>query len=195
MVTGQFNKVFYQFATKFWVNRAFIGIIRDVNFRGVCNHWQNVDFNIPGSNILMCTLTNEGMEKVTAMSLTSSDLLDPLRSVYGTSTVDTSLRETFFCRYDLDPAAGHGAYSSFTAGYTLDNYYKFYGGLSPTGFVKGEGYNGLGEWVVFFSGAASCFNYYEFVDGAFFSGQRSARYLLQSLGSRVRVGNACENWN
>jgi monoamine oxidase len=194
-VTGQYNKFFCKFTSRFWDNTQYIGILRNEQFRGVCNHWQNVDYNIPGSNILMCTLTNEGMERFHAMKLTTSDLLEPLRRVYGCDVVDNSLQETYFNRYDLDPAAGYGAYSSYQAGYTIKDFYEFYGGLSPTGYVQGEGHNSFGEWIVHISGAASCLEYMEYVDGAFYSGQRSARYVLKSLGlSTIEVGTECENY-
>ena len=193
-VTGQYNKLFYKFTTKFWENKQFIGILRDNTYRGVCNHWHNIDLNNPGSKILMCTLTNEGMEKVIEMNLNTTDLLEPLRIVYGANVVDSSLQDTLFSRFDLDPSTGNGAYASFQSGYTIDQNYQFWGGNGPSGFVKGEGYNTAGDWIVHLSGAASCFEYNEQVDGAYYAGQRSARYVLRSLGSTIPPITACEDW-
>jgi hypothetical protein len=140
-------------------------------------------------------MTTEGMEKYISMELTESDLLEPLRVVYGQALVDTSFEESYLVRHDLDPATGYGAFSGIQAGFTVADYYNYYGGNSPDGFVQGEGYNSLGEWIVHISGAASCYEYHELVDGAFLAGQRSARFVLKSLGVNINVNNKCDPWN
>jgi monoamine oxidase len=199
--TGQYNKVFFRFNTSFWgpsgALNQFIGIIRSNQYRDVCTHWQNVHYNIPGSNILMCTLTDSGMAKFKSLSLTTDDLLDPLRDVYGNNTVNVAYQDVIMARWDLDPSSGYGAYASFRAGYNFDQYYALWGGRSHDGFTQGAGYNAVGQWIVHLSGAASCFEYNEQIDGAYYSGIRSARNVLKSFPWRfwyVRYFTACEDF-
>jgi hypothetical protein len=139
-------------------------------------------------------MTDEGMKKVTSMKLITNDLLDPLRTVYGQNVVNNAVVDTYLARWDREPATGYGAFSYFKAGYTVDDYYKFYGG-APAYYKlgKGEGVNKAGQWVVHLGGSASCFNYYELVDGAYYSGKRSARFVLRSLGYKnVTLVRACD---
>ena len=192
MVMGQYNRVYFKFKKQFWDTSNFIAVLRQQEDRGLCNHWQNLNVNIPGSNIIQCTLTNEGMETMVSKQLTTSDLLEPFRKVYGASVVNSELTETLFPRFDLDPTTGFGAFSYFASGYTLNQYYSFWGGGNGTGFVKGEGYNDSGEWIVHLSGSASCFAFYEYIDGAFHSGARSARNVLRSLGYDVSLSSPCD---
>lgn len=200
--TGQYNKVFFTFNTDFWGSTAkqFIGILSPSKYRDVCNHWSNMNTNIPNSNILMCTLTTSGMKKFISMNLTTYDLLEPLRIVYGHEVVNNAYKDVVISRWDLDPAAGFGAYASFMSGYTLDQYYSFWGGYrTHQGYMKGEGYNQYNEWIVHLSGSASCFEYNEQVDGAYCSGQRSARNVLRSFESSSKYSHIqplreCENF-
>lgn len=197
---GQFNKVFVQFNHNFWSNntnkqesnntsssnnnKQYIGILRESQYRGVCNHWLNFNSIVKDSNTLLCFITTEGMQNYIRMNLTENDLLDPLRIVYGIDIVNDSYEDIYMTRWDLDPSSGYAAYSSFTSGYTYNQSTLFFGGWNGNDFVEGVGYNNNAnnEWIVHISGAASCFNYNEQVDGAYYSGIRSARYVLFSLG-------------
>jgi hypothetical protein len=183
MHMGQYSKFFVKFKNNFWGNNQFLGILRPKAFQGVCSHWNNLDYYIPGSKMLMCSMTDEGMAKYISMNMTTNDLLKPLRNVYGTKVVNREIVTTYLSRWDQEPTTGYGSFSSFKAGYTLEDYYKFFGGAPPEyEYGNGEGVNKAGEWVVHIGGAASCFEYYEYVDGAYYAGQRSAGFVLQSLG-------------
>jgi hypothetical protein len=108
--------------------------------------------------------------------------------------VNNAVVDKYLSRWDKEPRTGYGSYSSFKAGYTLEDYYNFFGG-APAEYElgKGEGTNKAGQWVVHIGGAASCLNYYELVDGAYYAGQRSARFVLKSLGYKnVTLLRACD---
>ena len=62
--TGQFDKVFFKFKENFWgTDHEFIATLRNSTYRYICNHWQNLDVHLPGSKLLFCLLSDEGVKK------------------------------------------------------------------------------------------------------------------------------------
>ncbi|CAB9523216.1 Polyamine oxidase [Seminavis robusta] len=193
---AQYIKVFYQFSTKFWDSKQFVYVMRDVSQRGQCHHWQDMDVEIPGSGIIRCELMTEAFEALidsTTLELSAAtldSLLDPLRSAYGTSTVGTPIA-TYYPKLNLDRDFGYGAYGNWQVGRTFSEFARFFGGVDEfSSRCDHNGCNSLGEWIVQFSGSASCYEHSEFVHGAFFAGQRSARFAMDSLGKDVDTGKS-----
>lgn len=82
---------------------------------------------------------------------------------------------------------GYGSYAYWSpkkpdsdAGYTFDDYFRFYG-IGP--YIDTCEHNGCdnGEWIMKISGTCSCFEYWELVRGAYSGGVRSANYVLRDL--------------
>lgn len=185
---AQYIKVFYQFSSKFWDSTQFVYTMKDVANRGQCHHWQDMDSLISGSRILRCELMTEAFlalldsstQELSATTLNS--LLDPLRLAYGTNTVGTPIA-TYYPKLNKDADFGYGAYANWKIGKSFTDFAKYFGGINNLAAVcDHNGCNSQGDWILHFSGAASCFEHAEFVHGAFYSGQRSARWVLNSLG-------------
>jgi len=187
-VMTQYIKVFYQFETPFWDNTEFVEITRDPADRGKCHHWQNMEVAIPGSSIIRCELMTEAflelLDPVTQdlSADTLSALLDPLRLVYGSDTVGSPI-DVFYPKLNKDVDFGFGAYGNWKIGKSFTDFAHFFGGIPVlTRPCDHNGCNNQGEWIVHLSGSASCYDHSEFVHGGFFSGQRSARFVLDDLG-------------
>jgi Flavin containing amine oxidoreductase len=185
---AQFIKVFYQFQTKFWDNTPFIYTIRDVDNRGKCHNWQDMDFLIPGSRIIRCELMTEAfLDLIDEDTKSLSDdtllsLLEPLRVAYGNESVGTPIA-MYYPKINLDPNFGYGAYANWKIGSTLVNFANYFGGVpNLVNKCDHNGCNADRDWIVHLSGSASCYEHAEYVHGAYFAGQRSARFVLDSLG-------------
>lgn len=200
---AQYVKIFYQFDIPFWDGTEFTEVTRGPANRGHCHHWQNMELAIPGSGIIRCELMTEAfLELVDAdtqelSASTLDSLLDPLRAAYGPEVVGDPI-DVYYPKLNKDVDFGYGAYSAWKIGKTFTDFAKFFGGISElTGYCEHNGCNADDEWVLHLSGSASCYDYSEFVHGGYFSGQRSARHVLASLGYDVKSGNSgCDAyWN
>ncbi|CAB9510333.1 Flavin containing amine oxidoreductase [Seminavis robusta] len=192
MKMAQYIKVTYQFENQFWDDIEFIRVLREAGQRGHCNHWQNMNYFMPGSNIIRCELMTEAFEELLQQGgqrnlpeSTIDSLLDPLRLVYGADVVGTPIA-TYVNNVHTDVSFGFGAYSSWEIGYTFTQFGQFYGGIdSLTAYCEHNGCNSLQEWILHFSGSHTCFDQSETVHGAMFAGQRSANFVLSELGYNV----------
>ncbi|CAB9498514.1 Polyamine oxidase 1 [Seminavis robusta] len=198
---AQYVKIFYQFEEPFWGTTEFVEVARNPANRGLCNHWQNMDLAIPGSGIIRCELMTEGflalIDPVTEelSHATLDSLLDPLRAVYGNETVGAPL-DVYYPKINKDVDFGNGAYGAWQIGKSFTDFAKFYGGIDVlTNYCDHNGCNSAGEWILQMSGSASCYDHSEFVHGALFAGQRSARFALESLGYDVKTDTSeCDKW-
>lgn len=184
----QYIKVFYQFNTKFWDDTPFIYTQRPVGKRGQCHFWHDMDSLITGSAIIRCELMTEAFnalidpttKQLTAATLDS--LLDPLRDAYGSDTVGTPIA-TYYPKLNLDADFGYGAYANWRIGKTFQTFARYFGGIPNLhNDCDHNGCNAQNEWILHLSGAATCYAQAEFVHGAYFAGQRSARFALDSMG-------------
>jgi len=108
-------------------------------------------------------------------------LLDPLRAVYGDTTVGKPI-DMYYPKLNKDKDYGNGAYGNWKIGKTFTDFAKFFGGTELTSYCDFNGCNSQKEWILQLSGSASCYDYSEFVHGAYFSGLRSSRFALESMG-------------
>ena len=198
---AQYIKVFYQFNETFWNDTEFVEIMRDVDQRGHCHHWQNMDLFMPGSGLIRCELMTEAFEELIDPNTkelsdeTLLELLEPLRIVYGSETVGTPL-DMYYPKINLDADYGYGAYSYWKIGYSFTDFAKFVGGVEDlTPYCEHNGCNSNGDWVLFISGSATCYRWSEYVHGGYYAGQRSARFVLESMGYDVQgSNNQCDIW-
>lgn len=214
---GDYIKVFYEFKKNFWgstLKKEFLVSLQQKDNIGKCHHWQNLEADIyrnprlgtstrfvPGSNILFCTLIrpafrallNEGGK----MELTDTQLqklLDPLRRVFGSAVVDNNFMSVFYPKHNLNVDYGYGSYSNWVPGYSQTDYFKFYG-VGTAKNCEHNGCNEFGEWILHISGTCSCYEHWEFVHGAYYSGKRSANLVLHDLGYiDVVPASECEDF-
>lgn len=200
----QYIKIFYQFPIQFWDDEEFVEVALTPENRGKCHHWQNMELAIPGSVIIRCEIMTEAFESLldpTTQELSDETLiglLDPLKAVYGDAVVGTPI-DIYYPKINKDIDFGNGAYGNWKIGKTFTDFAHFFGGVTDlASYCDHNGCNAGGEWIVQLSGSASCYDYSEFVHGAYFSGQRSARFALESLGySGIRTDSSgCDTyWN
>lgn len=134
-------------------------------------------------------------------TLLTGKLLDPLRHAYADFKDPTGV---YYPDWKINIDTGYGSYSSWSASNQFEyyDYYRFYGG-GPAEYCK---HNGCScdadntfsckdpEWTLLFSGAASCLEYYEVVDGAYEAGVRSANYVLKDLvNPGIEVDTVCDD--
>jgi hypothetical protein len=127
-------------------------------------------------------------------SATLDALLDPLRIAYGSENVGTPL-DIYYPKLNLDADYGYGAYAYWKIGKTFTDFAKFFGGIEIlTPFCDHNGCNQNDDWVLHLSGSATCFRYAELVHGGYYSGIRSAKFVLESLGYENidAAGNDCD---
>lgn len=147
---------------------------------------------LPGSDILLCILSDEEWQLVKDEAELEDILLDPLRKTFGTSNVNMALDECKLINLEEEDGFGNAAYSAFTVGGNFEDYFSFFGGNSNNGFVKGFGVNNNDDWVVHICGSASCFNEYETVSGAVAGGDRCARNLLSTYGDFASISTSSD---
>ena len=187
---AQYTKIFYQFDRVFWdTDVEFIDIVRPLKQHGHCNNWQNMEHYLPGSGIIRCELMHASFEELkdpTTNELTPETLdylLGPLRLVYGAEVVGTPI-DVYYNALQLDKDYGYGAYGYWQIGRTFRDFASFFGGVEVlhSRCERHNGCNRNGEWILHISGSASCFMESEFVHGGYMAGERSARFVLDTLG-------------
>jgi hypothetical protein len=178
-----------------------------------CMSWQNMDAKrnnkrdgtdttyYPGSNVWICTLTTVAFNKILAagdgkrLSATQIDrLANPLRQIFPERPILPTDYKYYYPDWNLREHTGFGAYSDFQIGYNLRQYYAFYGG-GPIEPCEHNGCDANRKWRLHMSGTGSCIDNFEYVHGAYYSGQRSAKYVLAEMGKSVDTNFLlCEDW-
>ena len=196
----QFIKVFYQFQNKFWGDEEFILALNDdPSKRGHCDFFQNIattGYTTEDSNLLFCTIITESYLNLvdddgTLSESTLKSFLYPLALIFA--NYEEPLDMHYFA-WNNNEYSGHGSYASWevqpvkTWTENMESYFYFFGGWGsyyhnvPDGWYNAtNGYQG-DEWVLHLSGSASCFNHWELLEGAYYSGLRSANYILHEFG-------------
>jgi len=197
----QYIKIFYQFQNQFWDENQFIRTVRDEANRGHCHHWSN--FNAAGfeegSNIIRCEIMTEAfnalidpvtqdLEEATLLAL-----LEPLRKAYGAEAVGTPI-DIHYPKMNKDRDWGYGGYANWKIGSSFTQFAHMYGGVEDlVPYCEHNGCNANGEWTMMISGSATCYNWAEFVHGAYFAGEKAARNVLRELGYDVpTVESPCD---
>jgi len=215
MKVKQFFNVFYRFPSKFWERKAgkshYINTVRLENYDGISLSWSNLDREgiNPGSKTLMLTMVDDGFKKffrhenfrdreIGKSKL--KKLLRPLKAAFGDEYEDPI--EILYNKYHADKNFGYGAYSMWEVGYTPYDYFKFWGAYDfndYVGFCNHNGCNGIPsnndtEWILYLSGSGSCLLNWEWMEGAWSSGEMSAYLMMESLGIELhdwRASNGC----
>ena len=111
-----------------------------------------------------------------------------------------------YSKYHADKNFGYGSYSYWETGYSPSDYFKFWGAYDFGDYIsKSCDHNGCNgkpnkpntEWILYLSGAASCLDLWELVNGAWGSGEMSAYLMMESLGIELhdwRPDNLCYNY-
>lgn len=214
MKVKQFFNVFYRFPSKFWERRAgkshYIYTVRLENYNGISMAWSNLDREDlnPGSKTLMLTTSDDGFKmyfghdvhdyEISELKLKT--LLEPLKAVFVDEWKDPI--EILYNRYHADENFGYGAYSSWEEGYTPYDFFKFWGAYDFNSYVGFCDHNGCNappgknetEWILYLSGSGSCLLNWEWMEGAWSSGEMSAFLMMESLGIELhdwRQSNGC----
>ena len=198
---AQYVKIFYQFPSKFWDDNEMIRVALNNGERGHCHHWANMDHPkfFPGSLVIRCEIMTEGFDELkdTVTQDLSQEtllaLLDPVRTVYGSDNVPAPV-DVYYPKLNKDPDTGFGAYANWKVGKSFTDFARFFGGVEDVvPYCEHNGCNSNGEWTMMLSGSATCFDWSEFVHGAFFSGEKAAYLTLQELGYDVKFkGSPCD---
>ena len=189
-----YQRVFFKFTAPVGVNynrHLLITYDEEEGYNEAGHHWENMRVAGKGDGeYWYCTIVTEALEELSpngaALTATQLDtILDRLRlafpededkmtmGTYQTFVPDLVNRESF----------GFGSYGTLRPGTTLtDDFYPFFGGGILPQYCKHNGCDSNGNWRLHISGSASCYEHYELVDGALYSGERSANYVLFDMG-------------
>lgn len=201
MMGRNFFKVFCQFSTAFWNTTSYIWTVdSEQNAPNISKpvFWVNMNRFLPGSNMLMLVLFEESFEAFAGtdnlrQTNISTELLgtlmEPLQLAY-TDVYEPPIHY-YHNSWHSDVRTGYKAYADWKVGYTPWDYYAFYGGVNDTHYYiqadcehngcNGEPDDNATEWILYMSGSASCLEYWENVHGAYYAGEVSANYMLESL--------------
>ncbi|CAB9522006.1 Polyamine oxidase [Seminavis robusta] len=186
----QYVKIFYQFDSQFWDDNELIRVVRDVDHRGHCHHWANMNGEgfYPDSNMIRCEIMTEAFDELKdpitedLTNATLNMLLDPLRTAYGEANVPEPL-QVYYPKLNKDRDFGYGAYANWKTGFTFKQYAHMYGGVDGVvDYCEHNGCNSMGDWTMILSGSHTCYDQAEFTHGAYFAGEKAANQVLRELG-------------
>lgn len=169
-----YSKIFLSFPHKFW-NDSQYELYIDPDIRGAYAIWQDLslpDF-LPDSNIIFATVTDDLSYIVESQpeNVTIAGMLDVLGKMYP----DVEIPEpTGFLlpKWHSDPLF-RGSYSNWPTGYPKALHDQF---AAPVGRMM-------------FSGEATSYKYYGFMQGAYYEGIRAAEEVISCLaGGCATVG-------
>lgn len=169
-----YPKIFLSFPIKFW-NDSQYSLYIDPYSRGRYAVWQDLSLPgfLPDSNIISVTVTDQQSDLVEAQpeEVTKAELMETLGKMYpGVDIAEPN--GIFIPRWHSDPLF-RGSYSNWPAGYpkALHNQLR-----AP-----------VGEGRVIFSGEATSYKYYGFLQGAYFEGIRAAEEVLHLLRGGTHI--------
>jgi len=206
MQVGQQFQVFYQFKNKFWDemigNDSFFFTVSLDDPDGVSVSWWNLDREgmMPGSKIIMLDMVTKAFGKfvgknnmrrkrINKRKLRS--LLKPLKILFGDKYENP--KKMIYSDYHSNKDYGYGAFSYWKKGVSPTNYFNFWGRYDFGDYIRKCRHNGCNgppknkdtEWILYLSGAASCLDWFETMDGAWHSGEISAKLMMESLGIKL----------
>jgi polyamine oxidase len=181
---GTWIKVFFKFPEAFW-DKQLQWIIIGTKVRNLCSLWLNYDFVdttttlLPGSKMLMCGLDQDAVDKyfnTTNYSLKASDkavLLAPLKASFGSKYKEPVVAPRITNWLGDDAFLGSWERWVFNDNLNLYDYYDF---LQPRSVT-----NNANNRTLFFAGSGMCNRYWGFMHGAYYSGVKAARWVLNSF--------------
>lgn len=163
-------------------------------YNEIGHHWHNIAIHGMGDgSVWFVTLVsaevellasqNDGGETFSAEQIDM--ILDRLRLAFpdDAAKMEMGQYESFYPDLRNRESYGFGSYGNFRVGATLtENFYPFYGGGIEQTYCQHNGCDSTGRWRLHFSGSASCYEFYELVDGAVYSAERSVNYILFDMG-------------
>jgi polyamine oxidase len=165
-----YTKIFLSFPTKFWDDSQFLLYI-DPDTRGRYTVWQDLTLPgfLPDSNIIFVTVTEALSYTVEAQpeNTTMSEVLQVLAIMYPHVEIPEP-NGFLFPKWRADPLF-RGSYSNWPAGYPKALQDQL---AAPVGGGR-----------VVFSGEATSYKYYGFMQGAYYEGIRAAEEVIQCLVS------------
>lgn len=194
---GAWYKVFFKFPTglggDFWKSKFhYQWIIIGTQTRNLCSMWLNFEHVDlwPGSRILMCGLDQSAVEAKfgTGTILSASNpthvnaLLEPLQKAFGSKFRNATGPPLITNWLGDDSFLGsweRWAYNDNTL--DLGDYYDF---IKPR------------NQTLFFAGSGMCLRYWGFMHGAYFSGVKTANWVLNSLAGNTETPySPCDDIN
>ncbi|KAJ4720526.1 Polyamine oxidase 1 [Melia azedarach] len=160
-----YTKIFLKFPYKFWpTGNGTEFFLYAHTRRGYFPIWQHLDTELPGSNILFTTVTDEESRRIEKQSdeQTKAELMVVLKKLFGNKIPEP---QTILVPRWFSNRFYRGSYSNWPNGYTQ------------------ERYNDLKEPVgpIYFAGEHTNATYIGYADGAYFSGITTAKDLISCL--------------
>ncbi|CAI0547407.1 unnamed protein product [Linum tenue] len=160
-----YSKIFFQFPHKFWpTGPGTETFLYAHSQRGYYPVWQHLDNEIPGSNILMVTVTYDEAKRMEQLSdkELQAEAMDVLRKMFGDKIPEP---ESMLTHRWFSDRFYRGSHSNWPRGYSQDRHDKLGAAVGP----------------VYFTGEHLHKKYFGWVSGAYLAGIDTAKSLLKSL--------------
>ncbi|KAF8578956.1 putative flavin-containing polyamine oxidase [Ramaria rubella] len=174
MNMATYTKIFLRFNTTFWADTQY-QIYADPSKRGYFSVWQSLDLPdfLPGSHVLFSTVTDRESVRIERQSdeQTQAEMMTVLRAMYKSDIPEPE--EILFKRWHSDPLF-RGSYSNWGTSYPPALFDHLRAPL---------------ETRLWFAGEATSYEYYGFLQGAYFEGMNAATLVVGCLHGNCSVSS------
>ncbi|CAI0398707.1 unnamed protein product [Linum tenue] len=163
---GNFTKIFLKFPTKFWPSNTAGSefFLYAHENRGYYPTWQNLENVLPGSNILLVTVTGDESKRIDKLAdeTIREEAMVALRKMFGNGIPDP---EQILVPRWLSNRLFRGSYSNWPVGYKQSNHKQLKDPVGP----------------IFFTGEHTSTKYLGFADGAYCAGLCNFFFFFVSI--------------
>ena len=169
MSMATYTKIFLQFEPDkvFWDKNTLFYLYADSYERGYYPVWESLDSPgfLEGSGILFVTVVQDQSYQAEAQSdeMTKNQVMKVLRDMFGAENVPDPI-DFMYPRWSLEPWA-FGSYSNWPPSYTLEMHQNLRASVGR----------------LWFAGEATSTEYYGFLHGAYFEGQRAGEQIAKCI--------------
>ena len=173
MTMATYTKIFLQFPPDqvFWDTNTQFFLYADPDERGYYPIWQSLDTPgfLPGSGIFFVTVVQDQSYKAEAQSAekTKDEVMAVLRDMFGAENVPDPV-DFMYPRWSLEPWA-YGSYSNWPPAYTLEMHQNLRASVGR----------------LWFAGEATSAEYYGFLHGAYFEGQKAGESIAGCINGNA----------
>ena len=178
MTMATYTKIFLQFLPNqtFWDTNTQWFLYADPHERGYYPGWQSLDTPgfLPGSGIFFVTVVQDQSYQAEAQSdeVTKAQVMEVLYKMFGKENVPDPIA-FMYPRWSLEPWS-YGSYSNWPPSYTLEMHQNLRANVGR----------------LWFAGEATSAEYYGFLHGAYFEGQRAGMAVAECINDNM---TACES--
>ncbi|CAL1367631.1 unnamed protein product [Linum trigynum] len=174
---GNFTKIFLKFLTKFWPSNTAGSefFLYAHENRGYYPTWQNLENVMPGSNILLVTVTGDESKRIDKLAdeTIQEEAMEVLRKMFGYGIPDP---EQILVPRWLSNRLFRGSYSNWPVGYKQSNHKQLKDPVGP----------------IFFTGEHTSTKYLGFADGAYCAGVDTANEVAKCVREHQTKGRKSE---